>query len=199
MTNAFKNNKIDEYIHKNLRAYVSDNAAVMLSRKNKSVYILIKSWLDRYIPGFHCNNHKLELTIKHTFTFLPMNKKIDAFSEDLRKLFYTHSNKNLQYLKGVANIFEEKVYVYNRIYTARWIDSSKIAIDNIVKSRDLLMNALSMMQTDVAVIDRSQAKSLLKTFTGKSFLGHLHFFADIIDLLARTGQKMKKIENTIIN
>ena len=92
----------------------------------------------------------------------------------------------------MAKIFEEKVYVYQRIYTARWIDLSKIVIDNIVKSRDLLMNALSMMQSDVAVIDRSQAKSLLKTFTGKSFLGHLHFFDDIIDLLDRSEQKITK-------
>ena len=54
------------------------------------------------------------------------------------------------------------------------------------------MNVLSMMQTNAAVIDRSQAKSLLKIFTGKSFLRDLHFFADITDLLARAGQKMRK-------
>ncbi len=55
----------------------------------------------------------------------------------IRILLYTHKTKPIQYLKEIADQFDEKSYIFKRIYTHRLIGSSRDSIENI-KSIELL-------------------------------------------------------------
>ena len=112
----FIEDKIESYMRANIRAYVSDGTNVMLSKKETSVYLKIKEWIGRDIPGFHCSNHKFELVIKYTLAENKMVETIGNFMENLISYFTAHLNKRLHFMKNIAISLDQPFYSFRRLF-----------------------------------------------------------------------------------
>lgn len=102
--------------------FVSDGASNMLGRtsgvgvKLQKIYPNIILW--------HCCNHRLELAVSDTLKEVHGTNHFQSFIEKLYALYH-QSPKNRNELLICAASLEQKLLNIGKIFTIRWVASSK--------------------------------------------------------------------------
>ena len=128
LLDSLQSNGLDnEYLAKNLIAFTSDGASVMMGAI-KGVAIILKSKYAQIVL-WHCLNHRLELAVSDTI------KAVDGIQpiEDLfGKIYaiYPQSAKLRTELISVTAIIEVQLRKVGKILTPRWVASSSWAVES---------------------------------------------------------------------
>ncbi|KAE9522689.1 hypothetical protein AGLY_016911 [Aphis glycines] len=103
ITNLFYYGMTDDFLKKNLIAFVSDGASTMLGKK-AGVSTKLQSMYPNLIV-WHCLNHRLELAVYGTLKEINGTNNFQSFIENLYALYH-NSPKNMNELKECASSLE---------------------------------------------------------------------------------------------
>lgn len=111
-----------EYLKINLVGFVSDGASNMLGRKS-GVGVKLEKIYPNIILWHYCN-HRLELAVSDTLKEVHGTNHFQSFIEKLYALYH-QSPKNSNELIICAASLEQKLLHIGKIFTIRWVASSK--------------------------------------------------------------------------
>lgn len=172
ITNLFYYGMTDDFLKKNLIAFVSDGASTMLGRK-AGVSTKLQSMYPNLIV-WHCLNHRLELAVYDTLKEINGTNNFQSFIENLYALYH-NSPKNMNELKECAASLEQQLLHIGKIFTIRWVASSKKTIKAVWNNYTALNAHFSKSSVDSSrnSKDRSKYSGLQKMLASKEFVTNL--------------------------
>jgi len=172
ITNLFYYGMTDDFLKKNLIAFVSDGASTMLGRK-AGVSTKLQSMYPNLIV-WHCLNHRLELAVYDTLKEINGTNNFQSFIENLYALYH-NSPKNMTELKECASSLEQQLLHIGKIFTIRWVASSEKTIKAVWNNYTALNAHFSKSSVDSSKNskDRSKYSGLQKTLASKEFVTNL--------------------------
>uniref|UniRef100_A0A3B3QYV9 DUF4371 domain-containing protein n=1 Tax=Paramormyrops kingsleyae TaxID=1676925 RepID=A0A3B3QYV9_9TELE len=128
MSCLFNNGFTVELLQEVLTGFCSDEASVMLGVKSGVGKLLQDDFPD--IILWHCLNHRLELAVDQALDATGGTKDVQAFLDTLYSL-YSQSPKNMRELSECAHNLHITLRRIGRVFTVRWVASSRRAVDAI--------------------------------------------------------------------
>lgn len=162
----------DEFLKKNLVAFVSDGASTMLGR-----IAGVGTQLQQQYPNiivWHCLNHRLELAVYDTLKEINGTNQFQSFIEKLYALYH-NSPKNSVELQICASSLNQRLLIIGKIFTIRWVASSEKTIKAVWNNYTTLHEHFSKASTDQSKNskDRSKYLGLKKTLASIEFVSNL--------------------------
>ena len=117
----------DKYLERNLIAFTSDGASLMMGAI-KGVGTILKSKYPQ-IALWHCLNHRLELAVSDTINAVGGTQPIKDFFCKIYTI-YSQSAKMQRDLKIIAAEIDVQLRKVDKILTTRWVASSSRAVES---------------------------------------------------------------------
>jgi len=169
----------------------TDGASVMLGRKCGVLAKLQQTYPN--IIGWHCINHRLELSVHDVVKCMTDINHLKSFMDKLYSL-YSRSPKARRELQECAAELGSQVYKIGRILDVRWSASSFRTVKAVWKSYASLHAhfAAASKDTFYDVNDRALYAGLLKKLTNQIFLKNLALFYDALEELADLSEALQQ-------
>lgn len=161
-----------DFLAKNLVAFVSDGASTMLGRRGGVATKLLQKYPNLIV--WHCLNHRLELSVYDTLKEINGTNHFQSFIEKLYALYH-NSPKNMVELQMCAASLEQRLLQIGKIFTIRWVASSKKTLKAIWDNYTALYKHFSTASDDQNKNskDRSKYLGLKKILASKEFVSNL--------------------------
>lgn len=180
----------DEILAKCWLGLASDGASVMLGRKG-GVAALLKERFPSII-GWHCFNHRLELSVHDA---VKSCTEINAFKIFMEKLYslYSMSPKNRRYLETCASDLNVELLKIGKILDVRWVSSSFRTVKAVFLSYSALFEHFSRASVDYAFDskERAQYSGLASKLQNTVFLTNLALMHDALEELADLSESLQ--------
>jgi len=134
--------------------FASDGASVMLGQK-AGVYVKLAEKYPSLI-GWHCLNHRLELSIHDAVKSCTQVNHFKIFMDRLYSL-YSMSPKNRRRLEQCASEIGTEVNKIGKILDVRWVASSFRAVKAVWNSYAVLHSNSSQSAADTTIGSKSRA------------------------------------------
>lgn len=186
----------DNFLSKNLLAFVSDGASVMLGKRSG----VGKQMKDKFPNLFiwHCLNHRLELAVGDAIKSVTSLNHFQSFLDCLYSV-YSQSAKNQNELKSISEQLDTQIKKIGRIFNVRWVASSFRTISAVWKSYEALNVHFQTASNDMArdLRERQKFKGLKSKISSKEFLLDLGLMHDSLQELSELSLDLQKQDMTI--
>ncbi|XP_058841147.1 E3 SUMO-protein ligase KIAA1586-like [Acipenser ruthenus] len=184
------------YLQKNLVAFASDGASVMLGKKSG----VAKRISDMYpnIVVWHCLNHRLELAVADSVSETTGMNHFHSFMDKLYSV-YSRSALNQQELRNCAKELDAVLRKIGRVLDVRWVSSSFRTVSAVWESFEVLSThfkaAVSSKRTSA---ERATYSGLLKRLCSPEFLIDLGVMYDALYELSLLSEILQKRTTTLV-
>ena len=194
LLNCLERNGIDEnYLSEHLVGFCSDGASVMLGCKS-GVFTRLKQKFPRII-GWHCMNHRIELSVNDAVKATGAINDFKIFLDTLYAL-YSQFPKNKHELAMAAAEVDGCMRKIGRMLGTRWVASSFRTAKAVWISLSALSEHFSKASTDNNRDARERAKfsGLRKKIVSFNFVYNLALMYDALEELKDTSEALQSRE-----
>jgi len=187
----------DSYLQQNWVTFVSDEASVLLGKKNgvakrlKEKYPLIFSW--------QCMNHRLELAVNDCVKEVFGTNHFKHFIDSLYVL-YNRSPKNQNELRASCIELDILFLKVGRVLNVRWVANSFRAVEIIWKTFPPLYNHLHKCSKDNVRDQKSRSKylGLCKRLGSPEFVLDLALMCDVLKESSYLSRELQSHSITLL-
>jgi hypothetical protein len=171
----------------------TDGASVMVGRKAGVIAKLKETYPN--LIGWHCMNHRLELSVHDVVKSITDINHIKSFMDKLYTLYH-RSPKAKRELDVCAAELGSVVYKIGRVLDVRWSASSCRTVRAVWRSYESLHRHFLTASTDLLndSKDRAMYIGLLKKLTNPVFLKNLALLYDALEELSDLSEGLQKAD-----
>ncbi|XP_033981881.1 E3 SUMO-protein ligase KIAA1586-like [Trematomus bernacchii] len=180
----------DAFLKECLVGFCSDGASVMVGRKN-GVYTKLRSKYPGLI-GWHCLNHRLELSVSDAVKHCTETNHFTAFLDKLYCLYH-QSPKNLRELDAAVSEVGVCLRKIGRVLGIRWVASSFRTVNAVWTMYAALYHHLTSASVDVnrSSNDRCMYEGLAAKLTSVAFVKNLGLMMDALEELKDLSEALQ--------
>lgn len=180
-----------------LYGFCSDGASVMMGRTS-GVFRRLKTLFPR-ILGWHCINHRLELSVGDA---VKSCSAVNHFKSLMDKLYclYSQSPKNVRELQQVSNELDINLQKIGRILGVRWVASSFRAVHAVWVSYSALYKHFHNASQDESrdSTDKTKFQGLARKLSSSEFLRNLGLLCDALEELKELSEALQARSMTLV-
>lgn len=187
----------NDYLKKNLVAFTSDGANVMLGKRSGVAARFLTEFPNLII--WHCINHRIELALTDAVEEVSGVNHFHSFMDKLYTVYST-SPKNQRQLSECASDLSSQLNKIGRVLNTRWVASSFRTVTAVWFNYRILAAHFSSCKDDAtrSSTERSTFKGLLNRLTSNQFLLDLAVMYDILCELATLSESLQNRTMTIV-
>ena len=195
---------LEDHFQRNLRGASMDGASSMGLRgvKRKGLFTFLQELADHPLIGTHCHAHRLSLAGKWSIKTEPFFIHIGEVIQRVYVFYGGKGYKRMEHLRETSKELGMYLYMPQKLYEIRWVDSERQAAKKLKKNWLILVKDLYQICWDTTEFDaptRQQACGLAHDLSTRRFIVNLHFSLDILEYLSVWSLQLQRSNDLLFD